>query len=185
MLLAIRCPDQFWILLVLVNFRSVEICEPSLDIPAWHDDYCRVLRSSRWNPFLSALIIELRVTLFRSEVVRINNNNKLSSLLGSYCPQFMRIPFPYPLFSGLRPMRKRRRFNISVPPFAFFQEPPDERIGLTVLAKQDNANPLHSCQSLATTSERVSPSIILGGTSLTRTGPIPSRENQRPLEPPR
>ena len=86
---------------MLVNFHAVEICEPSLYIPTRHDDYCRVLRSSRWNPFLSALIIKLRVTLFRSEVIRINNNNKLSSLLGSYRPQFMRIPFPYPLFSGL------------------------------------------------------------------------------------
>lgn len=167
------------------NVRTVEIRKPCFDIPSRHDDYDWALGSSPWNAFFPALILKLSATLIRSEIVSIHYNEQQGPLSGSDRFQLMRIPFPHPLLAGLRPVRERSRDDIPVSPIPFFQKPPDERICLTVLAKQDDADSLHSCQSLATISDNASPSTNFGGLSLTRTGPIPSRENQRPLAPPR
>ena len=176
---------QFRVPSMFVNVRTVEIRKPCFDIPSRHDDYDWVLGSSPWNAFFPALILKLRATLIRSEIVCIDNNEKHGSLFGSHRLQLMRILFPHPLLAGLRPVRERSRDDIPVSPIPFLKKSPDERICLTVLAKQDDADSLHSCQSLATISDNASPSTNFGGLSLTRTGPIPSRENQRPLAPPR
>ncbi len=183
--LTVARPVQFGILPLLINNSTVEVREPRLDVSARHNDYCRVLGCSRRNTLFSALFIKLRAALLRAEAIRIDNNEKPGSPLYPHRLQFKRIPFPHPLLGRLRPVRQRRRFYIPVTPFPLFQEPPDERIGLAVLAKQNNADSLHACQSLATISDKASPSINSGGLSLTRTGPVPSRENQRPPAPPK
>ena len=103
--LAVAHFRQLRVLLNFVNIRTVEIRKPCFDIPSRHDDYDRILGNSPWNAFFPALILKLRETLIRSEIVRIDYDEEQGSPLGPDRLQLMRIPFPHPLLTGLRPMR--------------------------------------------------------------------------------
>ena len=119
-------------------------------------------------------------------IVRIRDDDQIRVLPAADGSQLDGIPFTNPLLPRSAPRRKRKRPDVPAVEVPSPQEPAHERIGLRVLAEQGDADAAHGVsQPRATVSDRAKPSIVRSGLSLTRAGPLPSRENQRPFAPAR
>lgn len=97
--------------------------------------------------------------------------------------EFLRELRADPLLSGLPSIGEWTRGDVPTPEISTGEKTAHEHIRLQILAKQRDFRAHSSSHPLAMASEIDSPSAENFGSLPTRTGPSPSRENHRALDP--
>ena len=159
-----------------VDPSPIEIGQPGLDVPAWHDHENPIPVLPWRYLLLSALRLQLRPPGIRGTGIRVRDDDEVGPLPSSDGSQLGGIPCSHPLLARPPPGRKRRVVMSCRRKLAPLEESPYERIGLRVFAEQRDVDSTHALSHPRTiASESETPSTVRSGWSLTRTGPFPSR----------
>ena len=97
--------------------------------------------------------------------------------------EFLGEAYADPLLSGLPSIGEWTREDVPTSDLAMKKKPAHEHVRLQILAKQRDFHAHSSSHPLAMASEIDSPSAENFDSLPTRTGPSPSRENHRALDP--
>lgn len=143
---------------------------------AWHDQDNGILLLPRRNLVLFALRLQLCPPGLRGAGVGVRDDDEVGPLPSAEGLQLSGIPRSHPLLARLASGRKRECRDIARAELSPLEEPPQERIGLRVLAQQRDVDSTHSrSRPRIIASDSEMPSAVRSGLSLTRTGPFASR----------
>lgn len=168
----------FVVMRLIHGLSRVQVLEPSFDIASWNKHQYRVVRAYPGDFGLVALPSQLKPPFACRICIRIRDYEKNRIALATNRLQLVWEPLADPLFTGASGWQ-RKAVKIVVSDSALPQEATNETLGPGVLAEQPDLCS-HSCKPRAIVSEIDSPPLATFGSSLTRTGPSPSRKNQRP-----